>query len=202
MPDIFLLFDLFINFFKIGIFTFGGGYAMISLIIETVLDKGWCTEEAITEYIAVAQSAPGPFALNAAVFVGMNQAGPLGIIAVTFGLILPPFILILIIAKFLSKVSEYQGVSAAMTGINPAVIGLIISSAVITLAIPAFDIIIDFKSNILNFDLTQILIFAVVLGLSMIKKLKIESYKIILVSAALGIIIYSVRDFMFSTPPL
>jgi len=199
MPDLYLLFDLFITFFQIGVFTFGGGYAMIPLITDAVVDKGWATRGAIIDYIAIAESTPGPFALNASTFIGMSQAGVLGVVVAALGLILPPFIIILIIAKFLMKFSEYKGVTAALTGISPAVIGLI-ASAAITIAVTAFDVRIDFDANILSFSLTEIIIFAAVLGLSLIKKLKIDSYKLILSAAALGVIFYSVKEFI--SPPL
>ena len=195
MADLSLLFDLFITFFQIGLFTFGGGYAMIPLITESVVNKNWATEAAIIDYIAIAESTPGPFALNTSTFIGMSQAGVPGVIAAAFGLILPPFIIIIIIAKFLMKFAEYKGVSAALTGISPAVIGLI-TSAAITIAMTAFNIKIDFDANLLSFSLTEIFIFAAVLGFSLIKKLKIDSYKIIILAAALGITVYGARDLI------
>ena len=196
-----VLLDLFITFFLIGLFTIGGGYAMIPLITESVVSKGWCTEADIIDYIAVAESTPGPFALNTSTFIGMGQFGVLGALVAALGLILPSFIIILIIAKFFMRFVEYKGVLAALSGLRPAVIGLM-ASAVIAIAVTAFNIEINIKENIFNFSFTGVLIFALVFGLSRIKKLKLDSYKIILISAALGIIVYSVRDFAFSNPPL
>jgi len=195
MAELYLLWELFIAFFQIGLFTIGGGYAMIPLITEMVVDKGWATEAALIDYIAVAESTPGPFALNTSTFIGMNQFGVLGAIVAALGLILPSFIIILIIAKFFMKFVEYKGVTAALTGLKPAVIGLM-SAAVISIAITAFDIKIDFDANILNLSLLEISIFAFVFGLSMIKKLKLDSYKIIVISAVLGIAVYSVKDYV------
>lgn len=197
MSQILLLFDLFITFFQIGLFTFGGGYAMIPLITDKVVSKGWCTEIDIIDYIAIAESTPGPFALNISTFIGIKQSGLPGVIFASFGVILPSFIIILIIAKFFMKFVEYKGVIAALNGLRPAVIGLM-AAAVISIAITAFNINIDFKS--FNFDfsfikeinLIQIFIFAIVFTLSKIKKLKLDSYKIILLSAVLGIVFYSV----------
>jgi len=194
MPDLFVLLDLFVTFFKIGLFTFGGGYAMIPLITDEVINKGWASRELIIDYIAIAESTPGPFALNTSTFIGMSQAGVLGVIAAALGLILPPFIVILIIAKFLMKFAEYRGVTAALAGISPAVIGLI-ASAALTIGLTAFKVNIDFDANILSFGLTEVIIFAAVFGLSQIKKLKIDSYKIILLAAALGVAFYGARDF-------
>ena len=197
MSQILLLFDLFITFFQIGLFTIGGGYAMIPLITDKVVNKGWASEIEIIDYIAVAESTPGPFAVNTATFIGMKQFGIIGAFATTLGLIVPSFIIIIIIAKFFMKFVEYKGVSAALTGLRPAVIGLM-SAAVISIAVTAFNIKIDFTSLdfIKNIHFIEVSIFIVVLALSKIKKLKIDSYKIILISAALGIVFYTVRDFI------
>jgi len=200
MTQLVLLFDLFITFFQIGLFTIGGGYAMIPLITEKVVGKGWCSETDILDYIAVAESTPGPFALNTSTFIGMNQFGILGAIVTCLGLILPSFIIILIIAKFFMKFIEYKGVAAALTGLRPAVIGLM-SAAVISIALTAFNLKIyfgtfDFIANLKNINFIEIFIFLLMLLLSRIKKLKIDSYKILILSAALGLVIYSVIDFV------
>ena len=200
MSQILLLFDLFITFFQIGLFTIGGGYAMIPLISDKVVSKGWCTGADIIDYIAVAESLPGPFAINTSTFIGMKQFGILGVIVTALGLVLPSFIIILIIAKFFMKFMEYKGVSAALTGLRPAVIGLMVA-AVISIAVTAFNLkinlaefnIIDFLKNI---HFMEIAIFLIVFALSKIKKLKINSYKIILLSAVLGLIFYTAKDFM------
>ena len=201
MQQIYLLFDLFITFFQIGLFTIGGGYAMIPLITERVLSKNWATEIDLLDYIAVAESTPGPFALNTATFIGMKQSGIPGAAAACLGLILPSFVIILVIARFFMKFIEYRGVSAAMNGLRPAVIGLM-SAAVISVASTAFNIKFSFGSFSLDFiksiNYLEIFIFLTVLALSQIKKLKIDSYKIILVSAALGVLAYSVRDWVLA----
>jgi len=203
MAQILLLLDLFIAFFQIGLFTIGGGYAMIPLITDKVVSKGWCTELDLLDYIAVAESTPGPFALNTSTFIGMKQFGIIGVIVAALGLILPSFIIILIIAKFFMKFIEYKGVTAALNGLRPAVIGLM-ATAVIKIAMTAFNIKINFDSlgldiiEILkNLNFIQISIFAIIFALSKIKKLKINSYKIIILSAVLGIIFYSAKDLGF-----
>jgi chromate transporter len=190
-----ILLDLFITFFQIGLFTIGGGYAMIPLITEAVVSKGWTTEANLIDYIAVAESSPGPFALNTSTFIGMEQYGVLGAVVAALGLIMPSFIIILIIAKFFMKFVEYKGVAAALDGIRPAVIGLMIS-AVIMIAITAFNI--KFDTGISDMNFLGIAVFAAVFGLSIIKKIKIDSYKIIFISAVLGIVFYSARDFAFT----
>ena len=88
--------QLFLTFLKIGAFTFGGGYAMIPLIRESVLGYGWLSEEQILNFIAIAESTPGPIAVNMATFVGASQAGILGALVATLGVVLPSFIIILL----------------------------------------------------------------------------------------------------------
>ena len=193
----FLLLDLFFTFFQISLFTIGGGYAMIPLITEKVVSKGWATETDIIDYIAVAESTPGPFAVNTSTFVGMKQFGVLGAAVAVLGLVLPSFVIILLIAKFFVRFTEAKGVAAALNGLRPAVIGLMASAAV-SIAIAAFGIKMDFSGLGFFADVRfiEVCIFVLVLGLSFIKKLKIDSYKIILVSAALGVAFYSARDFL------
>ena len=120
-----ILLDLFLTFFKIGITTFGGGYAMIPLIQSEVVAKGWLSETALVNFIAVSESTPGPFAINIATYVGRVTAGILGSAMATLGVVLPSFIIILIVAKFYKKFRESKTVQGAMTGLRPAVIGLI-----------------------------------------------------------------------------
>ncbi|MCL2095773.1 MAG: chromate transporter [Oscillospiraceae bacterium] len=194
-----ILFDLFITFFKIGLFTIGGGYAMIPLITETVVNKGWCAETDIIDYIAVAESIPGPFSLNASTFIGMEQFGVAGAVSAALGLVMPSFIIILVIAKYLLKFLEYKGVLAALNGIRPAVIGLMVS-AVVSIGLTAFNI--DIARGLSNIDFIGVFIFLCVLGLYIISRktgrFNMNAYKIILVSAVLGIIFYALRDFAFT----
>ena len=91
--------ELFLTFFMIGLFTFGGGYAMLPLIQEQVIGKGWMTSEQIVDFIAVSESTPGPFAVNRATFIGTQMGGVLGAVCATLGVVLPSFIIILIVAK-------------------------------------------------------------------------------------------------------
>ena len=94
MVDWLLILKLFLVFFKIGLFTFGGGYAMIPLIKSEVVTRGWLLEEEVISFIAISESTPGPFALNMATFIGTSQAGILGALTVTLGVVLPSFIII------------------------------------------------------------------------------------------------------------
>lgn len=127
--------ELFLTFFLIGLFTFGGGYAMLPLIQEQVIAKGWMSAEQITNFVAVSESTPGPFAINIATYIGATIAPNriLGSICTTLGTVLPSFIVILIVAQIYEKFKKSRLVSGAMNGLRPAVVGLI-ASAVWTMA--------------------------------------------------------------------
>ena len=125
------LLSLFCTFFKIGAFTFGGGYAMIPLIQrETVDKKGWITSDDILEVVAVAESTPGPIAINAATFVGMRVGGVLGAICATLGVVLPSFAIISVITVFLNEFSHLQAIGYAFAGIRIGVLALILGALV------------------------------------------------------------------------
>ena len=117
--------ELFWTFFKIGLFTFGGGYAMLPLIQEEVLNRSWATNEMLVNFVAVAESTPGPFAINMATYVGVEQGGVFGAVCATLGVVLPSFIIIIIVAKCFEKFKTNRIVAGCMTGIKPAAIGLI-----------------------------------------------------------------------------
>ena len=127
-----ILLELFLAFLKIGMFTFGGGYAMISLIRDDCLAHGWLTEGELLNFIAVAESTPGPIAVNMATFVGSSQGGFLGAMLATLGVVLPSFVIILLVATLLSHLLKYAGVKAVLGGIRPAIVGMILATAVTT----------------------------------------------------------------------
>lgn len=121
------LFDLFYSFFKIGCFTFGGGYAMIPLIQREVIEhKRWLEKEEFIDLLTIAQSAPGPIALNTGVFVGYKMRGYTGAIAALMGIVVPAFTIILLIAIFFSGVRDNAVIDAAFKGMRPAVVALIV----------------------------------------------------------------------------
>jgi chromate transporter len=184
---------LFWIFFKIGLFTFGGGYAMIPLIRQELVGGGYITQELLIDFIGISESTPGPFAVNMATFIGMSQYGLLGAIATTLGVVLPSFIIILIIASLGSKFLESRGVKLAFIGLKPAVIGLILSVS-LSLIVHAVLPNIDFESQIFDlsaFNLKGLIIMTIVILVSIFYK-KISPIKIILLSAVLGIIFYSI----------
>lgn len=118
---------LFWTFFKIGAFTFGGGYAMIPLIQREVAEKRkWITEDDILDIIAIAESTPGPIAINSATFVGYKVAGFFGAFVCTFGVVLPSFVIITLIAYLLKNFSDLKPIQYAFFGIRAGVLALII----------------------------------------------------------------------------
>lgn len=120
---------LFLTFLEIGAVSFGGGYGMISLIREKVFGYGWLTEEDFLSFIAVSESTPGPLAVNMATFIGSSQGGFPGALCATLGVVLPSFCIILLIAALMRNLLKYAGVNAALGGIRPAVVGLILGTA-------------------------------------------------------------------------
>ncbi|MBQ8808092.1 MAG: chromate transporter [Clostridia bacterium] len=124
-----ILWELFSAFFRIGAFTFGGGYAMLSLIQKEVVEnKKWATDEEVLDYYAVAQCTPGVIAVNTATFIGYKKKGVLGAAAATFGVVLPSLIIITIIAAVLQNFMQYEIVQHIFAGIRVAVAVLIINA--------------------------------------------------------------------------
>ena len=120
------LWKVFATFFKIGAFTFGGGYAMIPLIQKEAAEKhGWVTEEDILDIIAIAESTPGPIAINSATFVGYRACGVLGSVAATLGVVLPSFVLIFAISFVLRQFQALKAVQYAFQGIRAGVLALL-----------------------------------------------------------------------------
>ena len=123
-----MLLKLFTTFFKIGLFSFGGGFAMIPLIQREVIEKRkWINEKDFWDMLVLAQSTPGPIAVNTAVCVGYKTAGTLGAISATLGTVMPSFIVILLLALFFAEVRENRYVDAAFRAMRPAVVALIVA---------------------------------------------------------------------------
>ncbi len=125
------LFEIFIVFFRIGLFTFGGGYAMLPLIErEVVGNKKWATKEDMTNYIALSQCTPGVLAVNCATFVGYKKRKFLGSVFATIGVVLPSVIIITIIATFISNFAEYEITKRIFAGVRICVGALIINTVI------------------------------------------------------------------------
>lgn len=174
-----ILIDLFLTFMKIGFFTFGGGYAMLSVIEDNCVEKKkWITHDDMMNVTVIAESTPGPIAINCATFVGYRQAGILGSIAATVGIVFPSFAVILIISGFLDNFLEIEIVKNAFRGIKCAV-GILIISAAVTMIKnmkkKPFPIIVLVLSTLamlatdifsLGFSAITIIVFAALLGLA------------------------------------
>ena len=187
-----LLLDLFLTFLKIGAVSFGGGYAMIPVIQDEVLAHGWLTETEILNFIAVAESTPGPVAINMATFIGASQGGFLGALLATLAVVLPAFIIILIVASLISGLLKYAGVEAFLKGVRPVVVSLIVGTG--ALMILTSIIAVSKFSDTFVFDWRALVIFTIIATIHIVykkvKKKAISPILLILISAVLGIIFY------------
>ncbi|MBQ9510778.1 MAG: chromate transporter [Clostridia bacterium] len=179
-----LCLQLFLTFLKIGAFTFGGGYAMLPLMEQEVLDHGWLTLEEIVNFIAVSESTPGPFAINMATYIGTETAGFLGAVCATLGVVTPSFIIILIVARFFMKFKDNFVVRGLMTGLKPAVIGLIAAAILSVGAGVFFPLGFSFGTFITYQFITSFIIF---IGMLVLAFKKLHPIFVVLISAALGI---------------
>ena len=179
-----IYFELFLTFLKIGAFTFGGGYAMLPFMQQEVLLNNWMNEEQLLNFIAVAESTPGPVAINMATYIGVQTGGIFGAICATLGVVLPSFIVILIVARFYNKYKNSFVVKGCLVGLRPVVVGLI-AAAVISLG---FGVFFPVGISLSAFDFqffASFVIFAIVVVLA-IKK--VNPIYLILGSAGLGIL--------------
>jgi len=186
--------ELFWTFFKIGAFTFGGGYAMIPLIQSEVVSKGWMQLEQLVDFIAISQSTPGTFAINISTYIGYEKAGLLGGLLATTGVILPSFIIILIVARAYAAFCENIYVKGCMSGLKPAVVGLIAATVISVGKTALFPNSITLDYIISAQFIASIIIFAIT-GFLAIKK--VNPILIIVTSAGLGIGFGYLLKFLF-----
>lgn len=176
MEKIRKLIDLFFSLAKVGAVTFGGGMAMLPILQRELIEKkSWLTEEELLDYYAIGQSTPGIIAVNVATFVGYKQAGMLGGIVATLGMVFPSIVIILLIAHFISAVNHFTIAQKALRGINVAVASLLTS------------VVFRFSKK------TVISMFAFVvfaLSFTLIFFFRIPSFFVILFAIALGIVLY------------
>ena len=185
--------ELFLTFLQIGAVSFGGGYAMIPLVREKALAFG-LSEEKILNLIAVSESTPGPIAINMATFIGSEKGGVLGSLCATVGVVLPSFIIILLIASVIRNFLKYKGVQAFLGGVRPCVVALILATAV-TMALSTLLHVTTLTGGIAP-DLRAIAILALLVTIALvfqkIKKKKPSPIVMILISAGLGMVLYSI----------
>ena len=185
-----ILFELFITFFKIGLFTFGGGYAMLPLMREEVLAHNWAAESELINFIAVSESTPGPFAINMATYIGTEQAGVIGAFFATLGVVLPSFIIILIVAKCYEKFQSSKIVNGCMTGLKTCVVGLIGAAVVSFAGTVLFAGEFSKKALISAFSELNIYIsLAIFVVMAVLAFKKVHPILIICMSAVAGIVV-------------
>lgn len=195
-----ILLELLWVFFKIGIVSFGGGYAMIPLIRDEVVSRGWLTQEELLNFIAVSESTPGPVSINLATFIGSSQGSVLGGVFgqflgaffATLGVVLPAFLVILLIASIMTGLLKYAGVKAFLRGLRPIVVGLIVATGVslfFTVVLGTFSL-----STPVSFNWRALVIFSIIAliwgGVKIFAKKRLSPIILILISAGLGMILY------------
>lgn len=183
-----ILLELFLTFFKIGAFTIGGGYAMIPLIQQEMVGRGWMAAQEVTDIVAISQMTPGPFSVNAATFAGTQIAGIPGAIFSTLGLIAPSVIIMLIIAKFFFNFQKNRHVQGVLSGIRPAVVALL-GSAFISMASASL-FFAGAESFLASIDWICVAIAAV--SFVSLVWLKVHPILMILGSGAVGILLFTI----------
>lgn len=187
--------QLFLTFLKVGAFAFGGGYAMLSLIGDSVLKYGWMTEEELLNFVGVETVIPGPIAVNMATYIGYDQGGFLGALLATIGVVLPSFIIILIVAACIKNLLKYPPVKTFIVSMRPALGGLIVSVAA-TMALTVFFGIDTLSTINLSFDPRTLVVFAVVIGIPIIwkriKKKEFSSILLVVISGVVGMLLFGI----------
>lgn len=183
--------ELFLGFLKVGFFSFGGGYAAISLIRDVVLDYGWIDEEMLAYMIAVSESTPGPIMVNLATYVGSQQGGFWGALIATTAVIMPSFFMILIIMALLKSVLKNKYVQAVLGGLKPCVIGIVLATGIFMLFGSLLGTVNDIKVSVQAMIIAGILVASMV-GYKYVAKKKLSPILLIVISAVAGIVVYGV----------
>lgn len=178
--------QLFYTFFKIGLFGFGGGYAMLSMIQgEVVTHYGWVSSQEFTDIVAISQMTPGPIGINAATYVGFTSTGSIwGSIIATFAVVLPSFILMLTISKFFLKYQKHPVIESIFSGLRPAVVGLLASAALVLMNKENFN---TPKEDTYSFILSIIIFIIAFVGT---RKYKANPILMIIACGIAGLILY------------
>ena len=186
--------QLFVTFFKVGLFSFGGGMGMMQIIEqEVVTSHGWLSTDMLYNFIAVSESTPGPIAINIATFIGTSQGGFLGGMCATIGVVLPSFLIILIISKIFQAFSKNLYVKEAVAGMSQIIYGLLLSFAVLMVF---KNLIVNYGdwNTVWSFDYLTLPITAILLiiyfGYEKIRKKKLSPIILIVISAGLGMLFY------------
>lgn len=173
---------LFLAFFQIGAFTFGGGYAMIPLIQHEVTEKNkWITDDDMLEIVAISESTPGPIAVNSATFVGYRVCGVLGSVAATLGVVLPSFLIMLCVFFVLDQFQDKPAVQYAFMGIRACVLALVLKA-----------LLSMYKKCEKTWVAYSVIAFSVITSVVISRFVPINTFYIIIASAIFGLITYSV----------
>ena len=187
--------QLFLTFLKVGTFAFGGGYAMLSLIGDSVLSYGWMTEQELLNFVGVETVIPGPIAVNMATYIGYKQGGFLGALLATTGVVLPSFIIILIVVACIKNLLKYPPVKTFIASMRPALGGLILSVA-ITMALTVFFGIDTVHTSNFSFDPRTLVVLVVVIAIPIIweqiKKKEFSSILLVIISGVVGILLFGI----------
>ena len=177
--------ELFLQFFKVSAFTFGGGYSAVPLIREVVLNANWMGEEQLAHMIAVSESTPGPILVNLATYIGNAQAGFWGSVVATIAVILPAYLAILLVTGILKKFITSPKVKVVLQGFTPCIIGVILATG-------GYMIVSNCaaSSDWKTIALTALLAAVMILYPKLTKK-NLSPIAIIMISAVLGMVVYS-----------
>lgn len=184
-----MLLKLFLEFFKVSCFTFGGAYAAIPLIRESVLGNGWITEERLTYMIAVSESTPGPIIVNMATYIGSDQAGFWGSLVATVGVVLPAYLIVILIMVLLRSCLQNPCVRAVLDGLTPCVVGIVMATGVYLVVHNCFPFAEGQMMDIPAMLITAILVLIQYLWQKLTKK-KLSPVQLILWGGLLGIVVF------------
>lgn len=188
-----ILLTLFLTFFKIGLLSFGGGMGMLPLMEQEIEKQGWMTSEMFVNFIALSESTPGPIAVNIATFIGHSQAGILGGLCATVGVVTPAFIVILCVAMLFRNFAKNKYVKFFLKGLKPVTLGLILGMG-ISMIVASLGFSFADNQFVNNFDYKAVIILGVLtvlyIGYYKWKKKSLSPILMILVSAGLGISLY------------
>ena len=177
---------LFLEFFKVSCFTFGGAYGALALIRDAVMANGWLSEQRLAEMIAVSESTPGPIIVNLATYIGKDQGGFLGSLAATLGVVLPAYLVILLIAAVLKHAVDHPWVQAVLRGMKSCVVGLILGMGVY---LTVGNVLPEWQPDPAAVGITVLLGIAMALWPKLRKK-KLSPLTLIGISAVLGVVFY------------
>lgn len=185
--------QIFVSFFQIGLFSFGGGYAALPLIENQVINvHNWLSLAEFADLITISQMTPGPIALNAATFVGTRVGGLLGAIVATMGCVAPSCIIVLMLAYLYNKYKNLSTIQGMLNGLRPAVVSLIASAGISILSLALFkseDVTI---TNMSFSDINIVSVILVAIGVFVLRRYKANPIHIILASGIIGFVVYAV----------